>query len=48
MVGFRIEVTKAKFEAPRDPKNESIEDTLLDTAVYGVIGLLLRRGLWGR
>lgn len=32
---------------PKEPKNESIEDSLLDAANYSVIGLLLRRGQWG-
>jgi len=47
--GFRITIAEpAVFEAPRNPANESIDDTLLDLANYGVIGQLLRRGNWGR
>jgi hypothetical protein len=34
-------------EDQRKPKNESIEDSLYDLSVYGIIGLLLRYGLWG-
>lgn len=29
-----------------EPNNESIEDTWLDIANYGLIGQLLRRGIW--
>lgn len=48
LTGFKIDLhTKVSFEAPRDPKNESIEDTYQDLAVYGIIGLLLRWGKWG-
>lgn len=47
LVGFRIDVQKGEYVAPLAPKNESIDDTLLDAAVYSVIGLLLRRGKWG-
>jgi nucleoside 2-deoxyribosyltransferase len=49
LIGFRIEITSpATFEQPSKPKHESIDDTLRDLAVYGVIGQLLRRGVWGR
>ena len=29
-------------------KDESIDDTLRDTAIYSIIGLILRRGKWGK
>ncbi|KKM25589.1 hypothetical protein LCGC14_1593500 [marine sediment metagenome] len=32
----------------KTPKAESIEDTLLDTAVYSIIALLLGKGKWGK
>lgn len=49
LTGFRLEMSApADYVAPREPKHESIDDTLLDLAVYGVIGLLLRRGVWGK
>lgn len=49
LAGFRVVVAHpAEYEAPKNPKNESVEDTLLDLANYGVIGLLLRQGRWGR
>ena len=48
LTGFRIVVEEGTFEAPREPKNESIEDSFMDMAVYAVIGLLLKKGVWGR
>jgi hypothetical protein len=33
---------------PRRPKNEAIEDSFMDLAVYAIIGLLYRRGKWGK
>lgn len=45
--GFRIKISDASYEVPRNPKNESIDDSLIDLAVYAIIGLLLRQGLWG-
>lgn len=48
LTGFRAEIVRSEFAAPRAPKNESIDDSLMDAAVYSVIGLLLRRGAWGR
>lgn len=48
LTGFHIEISSSSFSAPIQPKNESLDDTLLDLAVYGVIGLLLRKGVWGR
>ena len=30
------------------PKNESIEDSFLDSAVYSIIALIYRAGKWGR
>ncbi len=35
-------------EVPKEPKHEAIEDTFIDAACYGVIGLLVRRGVWGK
>jgi hypothetical protein len=46
--GFRIEISHARFTTPQAPKNESIDDTLIDLANYGVIGFLLRKGVWGK
>lgn len=46
--GFRLKAELEAFEQPRSPKHEAIEDTYHDAAVYSVIGLLLRRGVWGK
>lgn len=46
--GFRFKVEFEKLEPPKTPKHESIDDTLMDAAVYSVIGLLLRRNVWGK
>lgn len=46
--GFHFDVVNQQFDKPAKPKNESIEDTLQDAAVYSVIGLLLRQGVWGK
>src|SRR3990167_5863387 len=40
--GFRFRVEYEGLELPKEPKHESINDTLMDAAVYSVIGLLLR------
>lgn len=48
LTGFRFDVSNPRFVGAKDPKHESIDDTLLDLANYGVIGLLLRQGLWGK
>lgn len=47
LTGFRITISESKFTAPLVPKNESVDDTLLDLANYGVIGYLLRQQKWG-
>ena len=46
--GFRVTVTESTYDKPKDPKHESIEDTLRDAAAYALIGLVLRQGKWGR
>lgn len=48
LTGFRMTIESSSFEAPRVPKSESIDDSYLDLAVYAIIGLLLRRGQWGK
>jgi|WetSurMetagenome_2_1015567.scaffolds.fasta_scaffold00049_13 hypothetical protein len=45
--GFNLEVKLLNFSQPKEPKNESIEDTLMDMAVYALINLLYRAGKWG-
>lgn len=46
--GFRFKVEYVGLEIPKQPKHESIDDTLMDAAVYSVIGILLRRDSWGK
>jgi hypothetical protein len=49
LLGFKIEVTRSEHVDPaKTPKNEPLEDTYMDLAVYGIIGLLFRQGKWGR
>jgi len=45
--GFNLKVELLSFNQPKSPKNESIEDTLMDMAVYALINLLYRAGKWG-
>lgn len=46
--GFKLSLEKSTYEKPLTPSNEAIDDTFEDLAVYGVIGMLLRKGMWGR
>ncbi len=49
LLGFVIDIpVPARFEAPKEPKHESIDDTYGDLAVYAIIGKLLRRDQWGK
>lgn len=48
LIGFRVSISASTYEAPKQPKNESINDTYMDAAVYAIIGLLLREGSWGK
>ncbi len=48
LTGFNIEIKKSEFVAPKEPQNESIEDTFDDLAVYGVIAKLLYNNQWGK
>jgi len=48
LIGFRFEIYGQSFEKPSEPKNESINDTLIDAANYAVIGQILRQGNWGK
>ncbi len=48
LLGFRIDVTRSEHtDVVKTPKNEPLEDTYMDLAVYGIIGLLFRQGKWG-
>jgi hypothetical protein len=46
LMGF--DIGTGKFTALKDPKNESIDDTLLDLANYAIITMILRKGKWGK
>jgi hypothetical protein len=49
LLGFKIDVTRSEHvDVAKTPKNEPLEDTYMDLAVYGIIGLLFRQGKWGR
>jgi hypothetical protein len=42
------DIGTGKWTTPKEPKNESIDDTLYDLASYAIIMLVLRRGKWGK
>lgn len=46
LTGF--DIGSGKYLGPKTATNESLEDTLLDLANYAIIGLILRRGKWGK
>lgn len=48
LMGFKIEISSMRFESPTAPKNESIEDSIQDLAVYAIIWQLYRKGVWGK
>lgn len=48
LTGFRLKVEPATFDKPRHPKNESVDDAYMDLSVYGIIGMLVRKGAWGK
>jgi hypothetical protein len=49
LTGFKIGIdTPLTFTKPRVAKNESLNDTYMDLAVYAIIGKLLLEGKWGR
>lgn len=48
LIGFRMEVSGSVFELSKNPKNESIDDSIMDLAVYAVIWMLNRLQVWGK
>ena len=48
LLGFEIEVNFVGYREPKDAKNESVDDTFMDMAVYSIIAQLYRKGKWGR
>ena len=45
-IGDKFERLKNLFNRGVSPKHESIEDSFKDLANYGVIGLMVQRGVW--
>lgn len=35
------------YDNPGQARNESLEDTWVDVSNYGIIALMVRRGIWG-
>jgi len=48
MGGVFVKMSLVKTGIMKQPKNEPIDDSLMDLSVYGIIGLLLRKGKWGK
>lgn len=48
LMGFKIEIASMRYETPATPKNESIDDSIQDLAVYAIIWQLYRKGVWGK
>jgi len=46
LTGFDIRT--GTLRAPKQPKNESLEDSFLDMANYAVIALIMSHGKWGK
>ena len=42
------DIGTGKWLQPKEPKNESVDDTLMDLASYAIIMIILRRGKWGK
>lgn len=48
MSGVFVKMSLVKTGIMKQPNNEPIDDSLMDLSVYGIIGLLLRKGKWGK
>ena len=48
LTGFNIKSEFLSFNNKKEPKNESIEDTLMDIAVYAIIFLIYKRNKWAK
>lgn len=46
LMGFDIE--RGTYSSKKEPKNESIDDTLLDLANYAIIWQIYRQNKWGK
>lgn len=45
---FGLDISTGKWTLPKEPKHESIDDSLLDLANYACIFSILRRGKWAK
>lgn len=43
----QVRLRNLLYDNPGDPSNETLDDTWLDLANYGLIALMIRRGIWG-
>jgi hypothetical protein len=43
-----FDIRDGSLSQVRTPKNESVDDTLLDLANYAIIAMIFRRGKWGK
>lgn len=48
LIGFDIKAEFQSFNGEKQAKNESVQDTYEDLSVYGIIGILLKAGIWGK
>jgi 5'(3')-deoxyribonucleotidase len=48
LMGFRLNIEKSEFATPKMPREEAVEDSILDLAVYAIIWLIYRQGSWGK
>lgn len=48
LTGFKLDVAISSYDKPKQPKNESVDDAYMDLAVYGIIGMLVRKDAWGK
>lgn len=46
LTGF--DIGTGKLNPSKEPKNESVEDSLFDMANYAIIAQILRKGKWGK
>lgn len=48
LLGWKVDVNFISLSTPKEPKNESLDDTIKDKIVYGIIHYLYRHGQWGK
>ena len=47
LLGFDVEVKFKGYHGPKEARNESVDDSFMDMAVYSIIAMLYRQGKWG-